>query len=102
MSFLLLDRRGALPERVSISATVYTYGMGEEDDPVVTDELVEVDLSAGGLSVEVGGDGAETERGSTLFLSHCELLTSVPVYVPRTKTGERELVKQKKEKTIVP
>lgn len=40
---------------------MYTYGMGEEDDPVVTDELVEVDLSVGGLSIEVGGDGAETE-----------------------------------------
>lgn len=39
----------------------YTYGVGEEDDPVVADEFVEVDLAAGGLSIEVRGDRAQTE-----------------------------------------
>ena len=37
-------------------------GVGEEDDPVVANELVEVNRSGGGLGLEVGGDGAETER----------------------------------------
>lgn len=35
--------------------------VGEEDDPVVTDELVEVDVTGGGLGLEVGGDGAQAE-----------------------------------------
>lgn len=45
-------------------------GVREEDDPGVADELVEVNVSLGGLGLEVGGDGAETERsrGSR----HCE------------------------------
>lgn len=38
-------------------------GVGEEDDPVVADEVVEVDVAAGGLGLEVGGDGAEAEGG---------------------------------------
>lgn len=37
------------------------FGMGEEDDPVVTDEFVEVDGTAGGVGLEVGGDGAKAE-----------------------------------------
>lgn len=36
-------------------------GVREEDDPVVADELVEVDGTAGGLSLEVGGGAAEAE-----------------------------------------
>lgn len=35
--------------------------MGEEDDPVVTDELVEVDRTGGGVGLEVGGDAAQAE-----------------------------------------
>lgn len=34
----------------------------EEDDPVVADELVEVDRAGGGLGVEVGGNAAEAKR----------------------------------------
>ena len=37
-------------------------GVREEDDPVVADELVEVDVALGGLGLEVGGDGTQTER----------------------------------------
>ena len=33
----------------------------EEDHPLVADELVEVDVAAGGLGLEVGGDGAQAE-----------------------------------------
>lgn len=40
--------------------------MGEEDDPVVADEVVEVDGAVGGLSVEVRRDGAEAETGGRL------------------------------------
>ena len=36
-------------------------GVGEEDDPVVANELVEVDGTTGGLSLEVGGGAAEAE-----------------------------------------
>lgn len=35
--------------------------VGEEDDPVVADELVEVNWAGGGLGLEVWGDGAQTE-----------------------------------------
>lgn len=34
----------------------------EENDPLVADELVEVNVAIGGLSLEVGGFRAETER----------------------------------------
>lgn len=40
-------------------------GVGEEDDPVVADELVEVDLALGGLSLEVGGNRAQTKRSGS-------------------------------------
>jgi hypothetical protein len=36
-------------------------GVGEEDDPVVTNELVEVNGTTGGLGLEVGRGGAEAE-----------------------------------------
>lgn len=36
-------------------------GVGEEDGPLVTNELVEVDGTVGGLGVEVRGNGAQAE-----------------------------------------
>lgn len=36
-------------------------GVGEEDGPLVTNEVVEVDGTVGGLGVEVRGNGAQTE-----------------------------------------
>lgn len=36
-------------------------GVGEEDGPLVADEVVEVDGAGGGVSIEVGGNGAQTE-----------------------------------------
>lgn len=36
-------------------------GVGEEDDPFVSDELVEVDWASGRLGSEVWGDGSEAE-----------------------------------------
>lgn len=39
-------------------------GVGEEDGPLVTDEVVEVDGTIGGLSIKVGGSGAKTEANS--------------------------------------
>jgi hypothetical protein len=36
-------------------------GVGEEDSPLVTDEVVEVDGTGGGLGVEVRGNRAQTE-----------------------------------------
>lgn len=36
-------------------------GVGEENDPVVANELVEVDGTSGGVGLEVGGSGAQAE-----------------------------------------
>lgn len=38
--------------------------MGEEDDPVVANELVKVNGALGGLSLEVRGSRAQTERNT--------------------------------------
>ena len=35
--------------------------MGEEDDPAIADEVVEVDGPGGGVGLEVGRDGAEAK-----------------------------------------
>lgn len=45
--------------------------VGEEDSPAVANELVEGDRTIGGISFEVRGSRAETERSST-FLGHCD------------------------------
>jgi hypothetical protein len=37
--------------------------MREQDDPIVTDELMEIDYAVGGLRFEVGGNRAQTEAG---------------------------------------
>jgi len=37
--------------------------VGEEDDPSVTNEVVEIDGALGGVGLEVWGDGTETETG---------------------------------------
>lgn len=46
--------------------------MGEKDDPVVADELVEIDVASGGLGLEVGSDASEAEaiRDQSLFVIH--------------------------------
>ena len=49
-------------------------GVGEEDDPVVTDELMEVDRAVGGVGLEVGGNSAQTE---TTCLSVMAFPTSI-------------------------
>lgn len=36
-------------------------GVGEEDHPVVANELVEVNGAIGGFGLEVGGDGAQAK-----------------------------------------
>lgn len=38
-------------------------GVGEEDNPLVTNPLVEVDRASGGVGLEVGGHGSEAETG---------------------------------------
>jgi hypothetical protein len=40
------------------------FRVGEEDNPVVANELMEVDGASGGLGLEVWGNGAEAETGS--------------------------------------
>lgn len=52
-------------------------GVGEEDDPAVANELVEVNGTTGGLSLEVGRDAAEAEGLRTVshfggFVCCCE------------------------------
>lgn len=44
-------------------------GVREEDDPVVANELVEVDGTLGGLSIEVGGNAAEAETVRSSLVS---------------------------------
>lgn len=44
-------------------------GVREEDHPVIADVLVKVDGALGGLGLEVGGDGAQTEAVGTRILS---------------------------------
>lgn len=44
----------------------------EEDDPFVTDELVEVDWAGGGLGLEVWGNGTQAESvGGEKGISKC-------------------------------
>ncbi len=38
-------------------------GVGEENNPLVANELVKVDRALGGLGLEVGGNGAQAETG---------------------------------------
>ena len=47
-------------------------GVREEDDPVVADELVEVNVSLGGLGLEVGGGRAQTKRSRSRHFVLCE------------------------------
>lgn len=35
--------------------------MGEEDDPAIANELMEIDGTLGGLGVEVGHNGAQAQ-----------------------------------------
>jgi hypothetical protein len=39
----------------------------EKDDPFVSNELVEVDRTFGGLGLEVGGNRAQTETGNKIL-----------------------------------
>jgi hypothetical protein len=39
----------------------FAYRVREKDDPVVANELVEVDGTGGGLSIKVRGNRAQTE-----------------------------------------
>jgi hypothetical protein len=70
--------------------TVYTHGVREEDDPVVANEVVELDLTRGSLSLEVGGNRAKTETrypllstvSSEMSLDRWEVLTGHAVPEP--------------------
>jgi hypothetical protein len=46
--------------------------VGEENNPFVADELMEVDWALGGLSLEVWGDGAQTEAAETTLADVAE------------------------------
>jgi len=56
-------------------------GVGEEDDPVVTDELVEVDRTGGGFGLEVGGDAAQAETEKAA----CALALTFPIFKPPSR-----------------
>ena len=48
--------------------------MGEEDDPFVANEVVEVDGTLSSLSIEIGSDGTQTKTSSRqLALGRCDL-----------------------------
>lgn len=42
--------------------------MREQDDPVVANELMKVNGTLGGLSLEVGGNGAQAQTVDTVSL----------------------------------
>lgn len=46
------------------------FGVGEEDDPLVANEFVEVDRTGGGLCLEVGGNAAESEAVDGQYLRY--------------------------------
>lgn len=65
--------------------------VGEQNNPVVADELVEVDGAGGGLGVEVGGNAAEAERGGrhgecVRTVVEVDVATRVDVVVGRKKS----------------
>lgn len=45
--------------------------VGEEDDPVVADILVQVDGALGSVGLEVGGGGAQAEAARVIMLAAC-------------------------------
>lgn len=45
-------------------------GVGEENDPVVADELMEIDGPGGGISLEVWSDGSEAETAELKLLAY--------------------------------
>ena len=45
------------------------FRVGEEDDPFVADELVEIDGAVGGVGLEVGGGGTEAESVNVSVVS---------------------------------
>lgn len=47
--------------------------MREQNHPLVANEVVEVDLAVGGLSIEVRGDAAQAEWLNTIG-THCDVL----------------------------
>ena len=59
--------------------------MGEQDDPVVADEVVEPDLASRGLGFEVGGNGAKAE--AVVAVSTCSPAQSIAV----SKTPSKSL-----------
>jgi len=46
--------------------------VGEENNPLVADEVVEIDRTLGGLCLEVGSNGTQAERSGSLFSRHLE------------------------------
>lgn len=66
-------------------------GVGEEDDPVVTDILVQIDWSLGRIGLEVGGDGAQTEAvgDSMSAASRTETRTRRRVWTEAVRAGTR-------------
>jgi hypothetical protein len=46
--------------------------VGEQDDPLVADELVEVNLAIGGICLEVRRGRSESETVSGISISACD------------------------------
>lgn len=49
------------------------FRVGEQDDPAVANELVEVNRTVGGFGLEVGGDAAETETVNRVSMAVVQL-----------------------------
>lgn len=53
------------------------FGVGEEDDPVGADPLIEVDTTDGGVSLEVGGFKSQAESvDRRIVRQNCQMIGS--------------------------
>ncbi len=48
------------------------FGVAEEDEPFVADELVEVDRTLGRFGLEIGGNGAQAKTKPQANISQCD------------------------------
>lgn len=51
------------------------FWVGEEDNPLITNEFVEIDRALGGIGLEVWGNGTETETGrKSVIVWRCSIV----------------------------
>lgn len=76
----LVEFRLELCESTQLSCADWSviFWVGEKDNPVVADELVEVDRTLGGLGFEVWGNGSQS-KATNMTLARVDWQTMLPV-----------------------